>query len=355
MSFSEEQFTSKLNALDETQESIVNASKWLLTQYKEVDQIAHCWKRFVIRPSINTRRKFLAIYLANDVIQQAKHKRVGDFGTAFGKIMPEVLSEVYPELNQEMRRKVKRVVDIWKQRQVFSEPVIEMVYSKLREPSKGASRIEEAPSAKIAPELRQLASIFDQLTKSQGGISSTKTKFDSSLEALDPNSAVYSENYKTVQRIGQVAKDALQKSMVNRQQAIKELQKLLDFQNEQASQDQFMVGEIDEVLAAKDPQNSNPNGSLEAAMMPTYEETDESDSDAEKSDIEEQGKKRLPSTAGIENDNFKRQKSIISDAGAENLETIEAELYEPTPAEVAANSPVTVTSSIQDLLSKLAN
>ncbi|SCV05570.1 LANO_0H10396g1_1 [Lachancea nothofagi CBS 11611] len=357
MSFSEDQFVSKLNALDETQESIVSASKWLLTQYKEVNQIAHCWKRFVIKPTINTRRKLLAIYLANDVIQQAKHKRVGDFGTAFGAIMPEVLGEVYPGLNKEMRKKVRRVVDIWKQRQVFSDKVIKDVYPKLKDTPIKPSRSDNSSVASVVPELRQVVSVFDQLSKSQASVSSNKTRFDSSLEALDPSSVVYSENYKTVQKIGQVAKDALQKSMELRSQALKELKIMLDFQTEQAQQDQEMINEIDAVLAAKDPSKPQPSTTEQTDLLPTYEASDGSDSDTDKSDIEEDTKssKRHESFGTVaEKEDMKRLKMAAADSGGD-INAFEAEVYEPTPAEVAANSSMAVTSSIQDLLSKLAS
>ncbi|SCV03366.1 LAME_0H09846g1_1 [Lachancea meyersii CBS 8951] len=353
MAFSEERLVTKLNGLDETQDSIVGASRWLLSQHKEIKQIAACWSKFVTKTTINTRRKLLAIYLANDVVQQAKHKRMAEVGAAFGDIMPGALSRVYPELSLEMRQKVRRVVDIWKQRQVFSDSVLKSVYSQLKD--------EPRPdSPAVAPEMQNLVVLFNQLTKSQAGVNSSKTRFDSSVEALDPSSAVYTENYKIIQKIGQAAKDALQISLDIRQKAIKELKVMLDFQNEQLQQDQNMISEVDAVLVAKDPLNSQPLSAEEAEMVPVYEASDGSDSDTDKSDVEgNDTRRRKSSTLSTEHkDDVKRLKSIAvepkSDTG-ERADTFDAATYEPTPAEVAANSPMAVTSSIQDLLSKLAS
>ncbi|CUS23715.1 LAQU0S11e02630g1_1 [Lachancea quebecensis] len=353
MSFSQEQLTSKLNALDETQESIVSASKWLLSQYKEANQVAQCWRQFILRPSTNTRRKLLAIYLANDVIQQSKHKRVGEFGRAFGAIMPEVLGKVYPEFTQELQKKVKRVVDIWRERQVFSESVFKDLYPQLKQ-SKRAAEPRALP-LDIAPEIKRLVEVFAKLSKFQVSTSAAKTRFDTSLEALDPNSVVYQENYKTVQKVGQAAKDSLDKSVSYRKQAIKELKMMLNFQEEQMRQDQDLVSEIDQVLTSKDPTTTTHDPLGETDLLPTYEASDGSDSDSDKSmsdDEKPPTKRQSPSADSNDSKRAKIETASIDDIKTEAYET---EAYEPTPAEVAANSSLAVTSSIQDLLSKLAN
>ncbi|CAR24880.1 Rtt103p [Lachancea thermotolerans CBS 6340] len=353
MSFSQEQLTSKLNALDETQESIVSASKWLLSQYKEASQVAQCWRQFILKSSTNTRRKLLAIYLANDVIQQSKHKRVGEFGTAFGAIMPEVLGKVYPEFTQELQRKVKRVVDIWRERQVFSDSVFKELYPQLKQ-SKRPTEPRALP-LDIAPEIKRLVEVFAKLTKCQSSTFAAKTRFDTSLEALDPNSVVYLENYKTVQKVGQAAKDSLDKSVSYRKQAIKELQIMLNFQEEQMKQDQSLISEIDQVLISKDPASATSDPLGETDLLPTYEASDGSDSDSDRSIGGEGEPPRKRQSLGTDSNELKRAKTETGTIDEVRTEEYETEAYEPTPAEVAANSSLAVTSSIQDLLSKLAN
>ncbi|CEP63769.1 Rtt103p LALA0_S09e02080g [Lachancea lanzarotensis] len=365
MSFSEDRLVTKLNGLDETQDSIVGASRWVLGQHKNIKEIAASWDTFVSKPTINTRRKLLAIYLANDVVQQAKHKRVSEVGVAFGEIMPGALSRVYPELSSEMRQKVRRVVDIWKQRQVFSDSVLKKIYAQLKNAAphhSSSSSLTSSSSAALTPELQRVVETFDQLTRSQADVNSSKTRFDSSVEALDPTSAVYTDNYKTIQKIGQTAKDALQLSVANREKAIKELQVLLDFQNEQLQQDQNLISEINAIIAAKDPL-SLQSAPVEDEVLPVYEPSDGSDSDTDKSDVDEQDtagrRRRKSSTQSIEDkDDAKRLKTVAVEAQSgleEGSESADPATYEPTPAEVAVNSPMAVTSSIQDLLSKLAS
>ncbi|SCU86892.1 LAMI_0D03972g1_1 [Lachancea mirantina] len=340
MPYSDEQLLGKLNGLDETQESIVGASKWVLSYYRDADKIANCWKDFVLKSSTNTRRKLLSIYLANDVIQQAKHKRIGQFSDSFGKIMPQVMGKVYPELPQDLGKKVKRVVDIWKQRQVFSDSVLKDVLVRL----KSRKPVEKSDFGRV-PELKPINEILQRLVGCQAGISSTRTRFDSSVNAMDPSSVVYMENYKTVVKIGQAAKDALSKAIEQREMAIQEFKKLQDFQSEQLAQDLDMIQEIDSVLASKDPTSQTPADVGETLALPTYEASDSDDD----SDSDHGGTKRSRDEEGDPEDS-KKIKTV-----ALGLEESEETEVEPSPAEVAANASVTVTSSIQDLLSKLAN
>ncbi|SCW02697.1 LAFE_0F12288g1_1 [Lachancea fermentati] len=353
MSFSEEQFISKLNLLDETQESIVSASKWLLSQYKEANQVATCWKTFILKSNTNTRRKLLAIYLANDVIQQSKHKRIGQFGDAFGNILGEVMGRVYPELPQDLRKKVRRVADIWKQRQVLPESALKSILANMNESAIKPSKTN------ISPELTPMVDIYNELSRSQTHVSSTKVKFDKSMEALDPSSVVYAENYKTVTKIGMIAINALKKSEELRKKAIDELKMMVDFQTEQLNQDQDMINEIQALVASKDPLTQQTTTLIESNALPTYEPSDgsdsESDSENESRDNEKKLAKKRSSTVAEGEDETKRTKLASFVDGEDNHEETAPEAYEPSPAEVAANSPLAVTSSIQDLLSKLAN
>lgn len=104
MPFSSEQFTTKLNTLEDSQESISSASKWLLLQYRDAPKVAETWKEYMLRPSVNTRRKLLGLYLMNHVVQQAKGQKIIQFQDSFGKVAAEVLGRI----NQEFPRDLKR-------------------------------------------------------------------------------------------------------------------------------------------------------------------------------------------------------------------------------------------------------
>lgn len=52
----------------------------------------------MLKRGVNTRRKLLAIYLTNHVVQQAKGKKIIQFQVAFGNVAAQVLRNVYPEI-----------------------------------------------------------------------------------------------------------------------------------------------------------------------------------------------------------------------------------------------------------------
>lgn len=107
MSFSASQFIGKLGTLEDSQESINSASKWLLSQYREADNVANTWKDYMLKDSVKARRKLLGIYLLNHVVQQAKSQKIDHFQKAFSNVVYEVIKNVYPQLHPEMQKKAK--------------------------------------------------------------------------------------------------------------------------------------------------------------------------------------------------------------------------------------------------------
>lgn len=366
MSFSEEQLTSRLNSLDETQESIVSASKWLLSQYKEAPLVAKCWKKYVLKNSTNTRRRLLSIYLANDVIQQSKHKRIVQFSEAFGKILPEVFGVVYPELPQDLRKKVRRVIDVWKQRNVFPGTVLDNMYAQLKDEPSSSSKDSRNLSTSTVPELKNISKLYEQLVKTQGNATTIKLRFEKSFEALNPHSVVYRENYKTVAKIGQATKDTLTKSIELRKKAITELKNLLDLQSKLLQEEEGTISDINDMIASKDPLATQQTSSQDEDILPTYERDDDSDSEGSSDDDSDEDsdskQEKSPSKRASSEHSGQPQlkKSKTSPSPEENNESQPGttdEGYDPTasaPAD-ASEAAAAVTSSIQDLLSKLAN
>ncbi|AMD19198.1 HBR297Cp [Eremothecium sinecaudum] len=350
MSFSEEQFIGKLNGLDETQESIVGASKWLLTLYKEAHIVAQSWSKYVLMTSTNTRRKLLAIYLVNDVIQQAKHKRIVQFGNEFGKVLQEVFSKVFPDLPHELQKKVRRVVRIWRQRQILSEDVLVQIEAYMKEPeSPKAAAVERNSDSK----LDEIVVLYKTVEKYSPSVSASRLKFEKSLEALDPNSIVFAENFKTVKKIATAAKETLNKSIELRKKLQQQLESLLGEQNCMIDNELEAISETDMLLASKDPSAVQNTSVTDENILPAYEpELDSDNSSDDGSDDNSRTKKR--SSQDDSDSQSKRAKMLTEYDDA-------AGGYEPTiisNADTAAITPEeqsSITSSIQDLLSKLAN
>lgn len=373
MSFSSEQFFSRLNNLEDSQESIGNASKWLLSQYREAPQVAEFWKNYMLKKDVNTRRKLLAIYLVNHVVQQAKAKKIGQFQTAFGNVATEVLKDVYPVLPRDLKKKVRRVCDIWKDRGIFSKGVLDSIQTCLDSDSP-ASNDTHIPS-----QLKSLVASFEKLNKFGANTRALKLRFDKVFEALDPSSVVYEENFKTVTKIGQAAKDTTSQSIQLREAFIGQLQSLLEEEMQLLDEEKNAVAEIDMAISSTQAPDLNQTANYDDDILPTYEAGNDDDDDDEDGDNTTSNGSDLDDVSDTEtnklesNDNTtattKRQNDTTSSDTSENKrqklsseEDVDHTVQEYEPESFSSNQTTShnegtsgVTSNIQDLLSKLAN
>lgn len=272
MPFSSEQFTTKLNTLEDSQESISSASKWLLLQYRDAPKVAETWKEYMLRPSVNTRRKLLGLYLMNHVVQQAKGQKIIQFQDSFGKVAAEVLGRINQEFPRDLKKKLSRVVNILKERNIFSKQVVNDI--------EGSLKTESSPvEALVLPQkLKDFAKDYEKLVKMHHNVCAMKMRFDKSSDELNPSSSVYEENFKTISKIGNMAKDIINESILKRESGIHKLQSTLDDEKRHLDEEQNMLSEIEFVLSAKDPSRLNKNVD-EDNIIPTYEVGDGDDDD----------------------------------------------------------------------------
>ncbi|CCK73003.1 Rtt103p KNAG_0M01500 [Huiozyma naganishii CBS 8797] len=356
MSFSPEQFTEKLNALEDTQVSISNSSKWLLSQYTEADQVSQCLKEYMTQSGLSNRRKMLAVYLVNHVVQQGKVQKISQFETAFASVFPGVIRVIYPKFNEDLRRKVRRVVGIWKQRGVFSGEVIEEMEDVFQsaksvpaavKPEEGRVSLDQGGTS-IPPELREVSALYDRLHKNKHNVIGIKKRFDEAINELDPHSLVFMENFKTVSKIGKVATETIQDRQTVRNELISKLQKLFEIQRAALEQDQIMLNEIDFALDSKDPEQVNQDAAIED-VLPTYEPATGDGGDSSNSDASDDGsdnsddsedhdvrKKRPADLAEASGDDS--SKRIRDSADKEEEYEIEGYTATETPAEVGVQT-----------------
>ncbi|CAK7899950.1 regulator of Ty1 transposition protein 103 [[Candida] anglica] len=123
MSFTPESFTKKLAGLQETQDSIVTISQWILFHHRHSKDSARIWSEYILGLDSSPRlssKKLSLLYLCNDVVQQARHKRKSEFIRNFAEVLPNVFNRVYPSIVDSTRPKVVRLIDVWEQRSVFA-------------------------------------------------------------------------------------------------------------------------------------------------------------------------------------------------------------------------------------------
>ncbi|KAM9923272.1 hypothetical protein OXX80_011606, partial [Metschnikowia pulcherrima] len=97
MSFSPEIFRKKLDALQETQDSIVSISQWVLFHHRHATHLCELWADYTLdnNASAQSKKKLSLLYLCNDVVQQARHKRKPEFTAGFAAKLPRVFHAIY--------------------------------------------------------------------------------------------------------------------------------------------------------------------------------------------------------------------------------------------------------------------
>ncbi|ANB16012.1 Rtt103p [Sugiyamaella lignohabitans] len=174
MSFSEDVLLTKLMAVNETQESIVKISQWILFHRRHADQAAVAWYKYLAQAPEN--RKLGLFYLANEVVQQSRAKKKDEFVNAFANVFPDAIGESYKHLTPSTQNKLRRLVDVLKQRSIFPPTTIQAIETRL---SSGGGPTKKIGNG-ISGSSLGIPSIPSQLTTLSA---LQKTESDSSVNA----------------------------------------------------------------------------------------------------------------------------------------------------------------------------
>lgn len=147
MAYTDDGVRAKLSALNETQESIVTVAQWVMfhrytapftrlfvhnltfLSRRHADKTATLWLQRLKDSSSNKRLNL--IYLANEVAQQSKARRKDDFLVAFAPIIAEATAIAYRGATNEVQQKLRRVVQVWRARQIFETPIQDAVEARI--------------------------------------------------------------------------------------------------------------------------------------------------------------------------------------------------------------------------------
>lgn len=181
MSFSPEVFRKKLDALQETQDSIVSISQWVLFHHRHAAHLCELWAEYTLaqNPSNLLKKKLSLLYLCNDVVQQARHKRKPEFIAGFAAKLPSVLHAIYGTVDESIKPKIERLISVWSQRNVFSKPQIDSMNQAVEFLKNGKEYNEESlaeeaalknllkanSGPQIAPDLAALNLLYTQMTQ----------------------------------------------------------------------------------------------------------------------------------------------------------------------------------------------
>lgn len=117
---------SRLDSVSNSQENIQSLSLWLLHHKKHHKNIADHWQKAIVRAKPSHRLTLL--YLANDVIQNARKKSIKEYLESFQLVLPHIMQLLS---DTTIRKNVLRVLDIWIQRNIYPKDFIESLKNQL--------------------------------------------------------------------------------------------------------------------------------------------------------------------------------------------------------------------------------
>ncbi|XXH00416.1 hypothetical protein Hte_006760 [Hypoxylon texense] len=239
MAYTDDAVLSKLSALSETSDSIVSVGQWIMFHRRHADRTVQLWlQRLKDSPS---HKRLNLIYLANEVAQQTKARRREDFVVAFSPIMAEAVATAYKGASLDIQQRIQRVVDVWRDRNVFEEPILEAMYARIQEINQargtaktGLSGSIFGSSASIPAELAPLTAPQQNVTKLLLGMKSTvnaaNQEYDKLLgpDSTAPSAPVYAARLSGLLKSLAQAEGAVDQCVKARRELVAALQKALD-------------------------------------------------------------------------------------------------------------------------------
>lgn len=177
MSFNAEILKSKLTGLNETQESVTSLSQWIMFHKRHAATSAEVWAEYVTEAPVKS--KLALVYLANDVVQQAKSRKKDEFVQAFAAVIPEALEHVYGEVDKPVKDRINRVVKVWAERSVLPQNVQQDIEGRLG---------SESALATVLPELVPVTKSTTQYFKARQAAEKVSEKVKSEINQFVSNS-----------------------------------------------------------------------------------------------------------------------------------------------------------------------
>lgn len=131
MSYSDDAVRAKLSSLNETQDSIVAVAQWIMFHRRHADRTAQLWLARLQDAPVTKRLNL--VYLANEVVQQSRARSRTDFLYAFEPLIAEATATAYKGASVEVQNKLKRVVEVWRQRNIFDPNIQSAIEKRVEE------------------------------------------------------------------------------------------------------------------------------------------------------------------------------------------------------------------------------
>ncbi|KAK2733647.1 hypothetical protein FQN55_003285 [Onygenales sp. PD_40] len=257
MAYTDDGVKAKLSALNETQESIVTVAQWVMFHRRHADRTAQLWLQKL--REANAPKRLNLIYLANEVAQQSKARRKEDFLIAFSPIIAEATAIAYKGASNDIQQKLRRVVEVWRQRHIFEDPIQDAVEARVDEldknrssgkkPLLGGSLFASSPGS-LPSELQPLAPLQVAVSKatvsSSSAVTAANTEYDKMHDpsAQVPTPPVHAARLSQLLKSLASAESSVSEIIKSRQNLIQGLEKLLDTNRAALSKEQTQAEQL---------------------------------------------------------------------------------------------------------------
>ncbi|KAF3035784.1 hypothetical protein E8E12_002649 [Didymella heteroderae] len=255
MAFTEDSLKAKLSSLNETQDSISTVGQWILFHRRHAERIAAVWLQRMKESTPN--KKLVLIYLANEITQTSKMRKKEEFLRAYEPIIAEATSAAYKGSPSDIQNKIRRVVEVWRQRAIFAQPVQQNIEKAMndidssksvgRKPALGGSLFSSSTvPAELTPVAPLATSVHkaDLTAKPAVGAANQEYEKVTNPNYTIPSAPVHAAGLSTLVKKLAVAEGAVAESIKARQALIAGLETLLATQKDKLSADHSTASDL---------------------------------------------------------------------------------------------------------------
>lgn len=280
MAYTDDAVLAKLSALNETQESIVTVAQWVMFHRRHADRTGQLWLQRLKDSGSNKRLNL--IYLANEVAQQSKARRKDDFLIAFSPVIAEATATAYKGATNEVQQKLRRVVEVWRARQIFETPIQDAIESRIDELDKSRSSNKRAGGSIFSSNTNAIPNELVPIVAPQQILSklvlSTRTSVNAAQQdytkltdpsAVAPSAPVHAARLNGLLKTLANAEGAVAESIKARQLLLEGLEKLLDTNRTALAAEESQLAE----LTGRKSEIDNKKREVEESIMRGFANT----------------------------------------------------------------------------------
>ncbi|KAL9003328.1 MAG: hypothetical protein Q9188_003804 [Gyalolechia gomerana] len=310
MAYTDDAVKAKLSSLNETQESIVSVSQWIMFHRRHADRTCAIWLERMRETTVNKR--LTLIYLANEVVQQSKARRKDDFLVAFSPVIAEATAAAYKGSTNDIQEKIRRTVEVWSQRRIFDKPIQEAVEARIQELDKsrsgkksgllGGSLFSGGSTSSAPSELQPLIPLQQAVSKANATSNPARSTANAEYEKLadaaksTPTPPVHAARLSALLKSLSSAESAVAESIKTRQDLVNGLESLLATNRTALENDQAQLDTIRERHKTTEKRKRE----VEAAIMRGASASAESASPATEGESQAQHVNGRAATSSVE-------------------------------------------------------